>query len=908
MAELTLDTVEATSAIGLTTDPGELAFLLVRRSITIAIFELIGEGPVAQFASTLDPTKLISGLDMSLEASEFTLDKTFMDRPAELPVVTTVKSMLLKWLKALGLEQASASAVASRFPSYFVYALNQEWRRNSKAYTPLLEALATPFAKAGEREWAWATYASLLQRRIQESVFDEPFGLSQIYVPLNAFYLRETDRPSSSTGRPDIRTNQREVVSLDQELGSWLQKPSQQDALRVISGGPGSGKSSFARIFAAQIAMEGKSKVLFVPLHLIDASKDLIEEVGRFVRDEGILIQNPLDSELPETDLLVIFDGLDELASQGKIAAETARAFVREVERTLERRNANSVRLRVLISGRELVVQENQSELRRPGQVLNILPYIVPKDELTNFGASEYHDPNDLLKVDLRQQWWKTYGSLTGQRYTGIPDELSGHDLEDVTAQPLLNYLVALSFSRGELDFSEDLNLNSVYADLVQAVYERGYEKNRPYGPIQHISRDEFFRVLEEIGMAAWHGDGRTTSVREIDEHCRASGLSKLLDAFQEGAKSGVTRLLAAFFFRQYGERPSGDPTFVFTHKSFGEYLTARRVVRAVEKMVKELEGRRRSPDEGWDDREALRHWVQICGPTATSSYLHKFLLSEMKLRGLTQAVACQKILSDLCNFMLQHGMPMERLQGIPFKRVMFESRNAEESLFVALNACARVTKATSKIEQPDSTTFGTWLRRIQGQRSGPESALALHCLSYLDISGARLDMADLYGAQFQFSSLKGVMAYCACLAYASLVGANLSGAQLHSADLTGASLEYANFEDVDFMEATLRNVSFEGANLMNASFMGANFGRTCFNGCNLVGARFGAARLNGLSFKGAHLEGADLAGSSFEGANLEGACLDDADLRRVSFNGANLRDTTLRNANTDGANLPHGI
>jgi len=57
-----------------------------------------------------------------------------------------------------------------------------------------------------------------------------------------------------------------------------------------------------------------------------------------------------------------------------------------------------------------------------------------------------------------------------------LPKELIHPDLDEITAQPLLNYLVALSFTRGKLDFSSDINLNSIYSDLVAAVHERGYE------------------------------------------------------------------------------------------------------------------------------------------------------------------------------------------------------------------------------------------------------------------------------------------------------------------------------------------------------------------------------------------------------------------------------------------------
>ena len=307
----------------------------------------------------------------------------------------------------------------------------------------------------------------------------EAFGLDQIFVDLNAYYLVESrGKTPSHEIRKSPEDRRRMVVSLQRELEHWLEGRTREDAIRVISGGPGSGKSSFARVFAARVADRGSPRVLFVPLHLIDPSKDLADEVGRFVRDEGILIQNPLDPESPEPDLLIIFDGLDELASQGKASAETARGFVREVDRTVEKRNLSSIRLRVLISGRELVVQENESEFRRPRQVLNLLPYYVaPEPPHPSRGGEEYVDPEGHLKSDLRQLWWKQYGALIGRDFGALPKELRRDDLDEITAQPLLNYLIALSYQRGRLDFKKGINLNQIYADLVAAVHERDYEK-----------------------------------------------------------------------------------------------------------------------------------------------------------------------------------------------------------------------------------------------------------------------------------------------------------------------------------------------------------------------------------------------------------------------------------------------
>lgn len=844
--EIGNDAVEGLSAIGLATEPEELAFLLIRRSLTRALFDLIGESAGQYLADDKKYSKDIEEkLDFSISIRNVQLDKKFLDRPADLPLLNDLKPMLQKWLEGHGVESHVAISIRDRLSAYFVYALNQEWRKNAQSYQPLIEALETPFSKAGDREWAWTQYSALLMRNVKDSVFDEAFSLSQIYIPLNAYCMEEVSPEEADDDMLRQGKHRRKVViSLQQELKQWLQTPNKYDAIRIISGGPGSGKSSFARIFAAQIAQDGKLKVLFVPLHLIDPSKELVDEVGRFIRDESILTQNPLEPESSESDLIIIFDGLDELASQGKAASETTKAFISEVERTVNRRNIQKVKLRVLISGRELLVQENESGFRYPRQILTLLPYYIPE--------GQYYDPNNLLKNDLRQLWWKNYGMLTGKKFTGLPKELNRKDLDEITAQPLLNYLVALSFSRDKVDFKKDVNLNSIYADLVAAVHERGYEKRRAYAPISHMNRNDFTRVLEEIGLAAWHGDGRTTTVREIEQHCLTSGVSSLLEAFQEGARSGVTRLLAAFFFRQHGHSVSGDPTFVFTHKSFGEYLTARRVVRAIERIIYEMEQRTNDPDRGWDERDALKHWAQICGPSPMTRYFFVFLVNEIKLRQVECIAKWQDSLTKLFSNVLRHGMPMEQLQIGTFKKSMSQSRNAEEGLLATLNACARVTKQISNIEHPDSAAFGTWLSRIQGQWVGfLKSILAMDCLSFLELRSTTLNVVNFFEANLEASKISDASVALSCFVQANL----------NDADLSHSYIVQGNFSRANLAGANLQGANLSGANLFGANLQGANL-----SGATLVETNFEEADLSE-----ANLEGADLGGAILKNANLKG-------------------------------------
>src|SRR6185369_8129766 len=341
----------------------------------------------------------------------------------------------------------------------------------------------------------------------------------------------------------------------------------------------------------------------------------------------------------------------------------------------------------------------------------------------------------------------------------------------------------------------------------------------------------------------------------EIEEHCKASGVGRMLDDFQEGAKAGVTRLLAAFFFRQYGQRNSGDPTFVFTHKSFGEYLAARRVVRAMERVSRDLERRASSPDEGWDERDALKHWAQICGPSAMSEYLHTFLLNEVRLRSHTELESWQDQFTRLFNFVLRHAMPMEQLQIATFREAMFQSQNAEEALLIALNICAETIGRCSVIEQPESTTFGTWLMRIEGQQAGM-GRLARSSLSFLMLPGVYLFSSDLVGANLASSDFEAIEANCVCAEFADLASANLKTARLRRGNFFASNLSNTNLEGADLDEADMQETNLMGA--------------------NLTGARLTGANLIVADLTGANLTGADLTGANLEGANLEDTNLKD--------------------------------
>lgn len=94
--------------------------------------------------------------------------------------------------------------------------------------------------------------------------------------------------------------------------------------------------------------------------------------------------------------------------------------------------------------------------------------------------------------------------------------------------------------------------------------------------------------------------------------------------------------------------------------------------------------------------------------------------------------------------------------------------------------------------------------------------------LTGADLTGARLDDANLFGVNLTNANLTGAHLYgvnlsSAYLNDAILTGANLTGAHLVVAFLTGANLTGADLVSTDLSGAVLTRANFTGANLTGA-------------------------------------------------------------------------------------------
>lgn len=667
----------------------------------------------------------------------------------------------------------------------------------------------------------WKKYSiDKLQPLLDKPLFDTSVSLRQVYIPLRAYFIRNETQGSPIPrveGQPGSSKSDRVSIELEQALEEWLSNASESDPIRLLSGGPGSGKSSFAKMFAVKQAEKGNLSVLFIPLHLFNIFDDLIDAVGQFVAANEILTFNPLERKHRPRRLLIIFDGLDELSMQGKTAEQSSREFIEEIQRKVNIIDQKDCCLQVLLTGRELFVQARNTDLRGSGRILYLLPYLVQEEE-----RKLYVEGEEILKHDQRQEWWNLYKKAIGDDTLAWPTSLDNGNWREFTAQPLLIHLLALSLKGGMAKLPEEVNRNKVYESLIDSIYMRPWADSRHAG-IKDLEREEFFEILEIIARSIWYGNGRTASVQEIEKACTKNPritalLERLQREYEYNSRAKIIGMMTAFYFRKLDGDPS-EKTFEFTHKSFGEYLLARLVVKELDYIHQQYKDRHHATRDPWDEPKCLAEWAEFFGTSRMDEYLFAFVLDEIRLRHMNDPAQVEDWQQTLCYFiddMLKRGMPVHELEcskQLSFQQQVYQARNAEEALFAVLNCCARTVQKLSKFNEPSVGSLGGLISRHNKESGWDKHNLLRECLSFIDLSTCQLTGIDLINANLQYCSLEH-----ANLSFSLLMGARLQHARIHNTDLCGANISNANFEDAQLENIILKQAITEGANLDRAT------------------------------------------------------------------------------------------
>jgi hypothetical protein len=377
-------------------------------------------------------------------------------------------------------------------------------------------------------------------------------------------------------------------------------------------------------------------------------------------------------------------------------------------------------------------------------------------------------------------------------------------------------------------------------------------------------------------------------------EHFRKQGLQPVFDkAFKgpEGFDKGIGTVLDSFFCSP--REGGGQPTFEFKHKSFREFLTARRIVREVRELSKRLDFHPTPQDI--DD--ALRRWLALCSPVVPDHGLADLVREEIRSHSADDVRDWMKVLTVLFSTCVHQGPPALSGEDMRARDAERRVRNAEIVLLVALDSCARAlsqrgSRTVIEMNWPEDNTRDI-VHRLIGPFSlsepvRPRPPLTLECLSYFEFLYSQLDYLCLDLGAFEYTNFTS-----AVLVFSSLINANLWGAHFSSANLSRANLLGANLSRANLKSAQLWRATLSGADLSYAS---------------LYCADLTEANLSGANLSGAWLNGANLSGALLNGANLKDATLIDADLSDANLFLANLKGANLSGANLSGANLSGAI
>ncbi|ROO74914.1 pentapeptide repeat-containing protein [Vibrio crassostreae] len=866
--------VDIASSVGIQEKgPEVLAWELINTALMTSIAGLLEENSsfIEESTEKLDPEELAETIILSMDSRPIGIDVDFFENPQDLSLLKTLKVPLTDWFMLIGIPEASANAIYLRLKDRFVSELHSEWVNNSAKYNTIKANIVSPFLAAKKEIQQWKRYSLWLQEQANKPVFDEAFGLQQVYVNLRGYYKEKIVTKNEDKELLGEKF-ERHVVDVHKDIESWVENFDSSIPVKVISGGPGSGKSSFAKVLAADIARKSPGiHVLFIPLQHFDITSDLLSAVDDFIRTVKHLSTNPLDCSYGSQRLLVIFDGLDELAMRGKTASESALEFVNEVDSKFTIFNAQQgLKRQALITGRDIAVQASETKLRKHHQILNLLPYYVNKKE-----HHKYQDPDGLLTLDQRELWWAKYSEAKGLSNKILPSNLQSFSLEPITSEPLLNYLVALTYLEGNIDFKKDVTLNTIYSSLLQSVHQRQWESSGQHKGACGLDFDDFERVLEEISLAIWHGHGRTATSTEIEKACKANKLTQNLELFKESAKKGLSRLLTAFYFRESDAMLGTDNTFEFTHKSFGEYLISRRIKRQVDIAHRGLVSFDSGSEYAPDEEKTLINWIEICGSSPIDKYIFKFLKNEIGL--CTDNVNdWQKTFSRLINRSLRKDLPMTKLQVLSFSDMKYHARNTNEALFAVYASCALATKQRINfIPESETINIGNWLSELSKEINGSSRNTLRQSLCYCDFIGSDFTMTDLTNSD--------------------LTGTDFSNSRLVVTMLNGSSGHNCLFDRVNGYRSIFYRV-----NLSNCSFYRAKLAASDMNGCRIIDSDFSYADLSEAALETSNFENCNFSNAKFTGSNLNHASFDHCNFSGVDFTGLSFSNVSLRNITID--------
>lgn len=752
-------------------------------------------------------------------------------------------------------------------------------------------------------------------------VFNEPFILKDLYVPLNAQLIDRNGKPIEDE----------DPVVLEEWAKAWLNDNQRPGRVLFIQGGPGRGKSAFCRMFAEWVRQQEHPRWAPILIRLRDLSvlqpsfeatlQDAVK--ASFARHDRWLFDR-------STRFLFLLDGFDELLMEGRTSGGLEK-FLKQVGSFQQDCGRNSTEMghRIVMTGRTLALHSVERDLPQNLERVEILP----------------------MDEQIQHHWFINWAQLAGRekslafqqflQHEDCPERLRGTDEEPGLAQePLVLYLLAAMHRDGKLKIEDFAGVKGVQAKI--RVYQHTLAwvltEQRPdllNREITELDTQNLRHILAEAGLCVVQSGSEYASLTTIEERLKGNNQArKLLEEASNRIKDNPLRNALAAFYMQPGR--SGIGSVEFIHKSFGEFLCAERLKESLEEWSKPGSGRREflisTEEMDWELYDLLGYG----GLTPEIvEYLMAMLTdsSEIDTQGWIRLFQrLNEFYDRWCEGELIDAPP----ENLPQKKMrLLKDQQPEQEkplglrqvdVFTGLNVLILLLELHRYAQEPENPNEELRQQIIfypSGKLSenassdertrrflriidyadclelGSFSGIAGPFLAFANFAYSNLFSANLFRANLSNANFTDAILFSTNLASANLTSTNLTNSNLFSANLYSANLISANLYSAKLASANLTSVNLTNANLTNANLTNA-----CLDGANLTNANLSSAYLDSANLDSANLANANLYSAYLYGAYLANAYLANAYLTFADLYSANLASANLYSANLYSANL----
>jgi uncharacterized protein YjbI with pentapeptide repeats len=517
---------------------------------------------------------------------------------------------------------------------------------------------------------------------------------------------------------------------------------------------------------------------------------------------------------------------------------------------------------------------------------------------------------DDSIRQTWLDKWAAKVGTQEAEDFQQFLQACPAEIKDNLAREPLLLYLLGRMHREQRLNIQmfaeaqEEIKAKiRIYDEAVKWVLDK--QRQDENLRLAGLESEDLRRFMTEAALCVVQSGKECAKVAMLEARLKDSNdpIATLIQKARQDTpletvkeERVLNNLLTAFYIKP----ASGDKggSVEFTHKSFGEFLFAERLVESFQDWTRKVKRRQREEDDV--STEAMDKQIyDLLGYGNLTLEIVSYLTG---LWAENSELDLVRLFERLEHFYLR-WCDGEFIDAPPENLPQYKMRLLKEQLperdtplglrqvdvYTGLNVMILLLElhryAKVKDELKDKIVFYPCSQPFT-EKSDQERLLRI--IGYSQCLGA-----------FAFNQILRVFLIGADLIGANLIGANLIGADLSEADLGEADLSRADLSEADLSRAGLRGADLSRADLSRAGLRGADLSRA-----NLRGADLSRANLRGADLSRANLRGADLRGAYLSRADLRGANLSRADLSRANLRGADLRGAYLSRADLRGADL----